>query len=182
MALSRDVPAETREGTVTVASPLLREQAVSDQRAEGGGHGHGAVGASLLPTPAPLSLAVSLSGDPGVHPESGAIPGTSPRLGCHRDSQDEDLVPQQLKAPNLLPRLLGLAGQPIACHLHVAVHPRRAAVHLGLHGHHWAGDRRGVRKPRGRPCPLPQPHTPRHCPLRVTRLTIESNCFWEGGQ
>lgn len=75
----------------------------------------------------------------GYSREHGASPGTIPTPGSHADLQDEDLVPQQLRAPDLLPRLLGLTGQPVARHLHVAVHPGWAAVRLGLHGHDWAG-------------------------------------------
>lgn len=46
--------------------------------------------------------------------------------------QDDDFIPEKLGAPDALPRLLGLAGEPIHCHLHVGVDSRLAVVHLGL--------------------------------------------------
>lgn len=51
-------------------------------------------------------------------------------LGC--DIQNDDFIPEQFRAPDALPRLLGLAGESIHCHLHVGVDSGLAVVHLGL--------------------------------------------------
>lgn len=51
--------------------------------------------------------------------------------------QNDDLIPEKLRAPDSLPGLLGLTGEPIHCHLHKWVNSRLAIMHLGLCWHHW---------------------------------------------
>lgn len=104
-------------------------------------------------------------------------PLPSPTAGV-TDSQGEDLVPQQLRDPHLLPCLLGLTGQPITSHLHIAVHPCWAALGLGLHRHNWAGTGRGSgpQDTLSPVCPLPCP-PPHPCQLGVPRLSR----VWERG-
>lgn len=46
--------------------------------------------------------------------------------------QNDDFVPEKLRAPDALPGLLGFAGEAIDCHLHIGVDSRLAVVHLGL--------------------------------------------------
>ena len=46
--------------------------------------------------------------------------------------QNDDLVPEKLGAPDSLPGLLGLTGEPIHCHFHKRVNSRLTTMHLGL--------------------------------------------------
>lgn len=46
--------------------------------------------------------------------------------------QNDDFIPEKLRAPDALPSLLGFAGEAIYCHLHIGVDSRLAVVHLGL--------------------------------------------------
>lgn len=169
-----------------MASHLLRAWGAGSakgQGAEEGGQGHGAM-RDPPPTalPAWLSLAVtSCKGQSSVTlecPQPVAQRGTwgQPHSRGHMDSQGEDLVPQQLRDPHLLPRLLGLAGQPVAGHLHVAVHPWWAALGLGLHRHDWAGTGTGSGS-HETPCPLPLSPTPS---LRARGATTHSRLLGEG--
>lgn len=53
--------------------------------------------------------------------------------------QNDDLVPEKLRAPNSLSSLLGLAGESIHSHFHKRVNSRLTTMHLGLCWHHWPG-------------------------------------------
>lgn len=46
--------------------------------------------------------------------------------------QNNDFIPEKLRAPDALPSLLGFAGEAIYCHLHIGVDSWLAVVHLGL--------------------------------------------------
>lgn len=46
--------------------------------------------------------------------------------------QNDDFIPEKLRAPDALPGLLGLAEESIHCHLHIGVDSGLAVVHLGL--------------------------------------------------
>lgn len=135
VALRRDVPegGDTKTGAMAAAPCEGQQEGAGEERATA--------------TPPPQGLALTQQPSPWTPKQPGAVgvpttpvPGSGgtpgPAAGAGRDLQDEDLVPEQLRAPHLLPRLLGLAGQPVPRHLHVAAQPRLPALGLGLHRHH----------------------------------------------
>lgn len=71
----------------------------------------------------------------GPRPGESATPAFSPPASCILKGtplQNDDFIPEKLRAPDALPSLLGLAGEAIHCHLHVGVDSGLAVVHLGL--------------------------------------------------
>lgn len=164
VALRRDVPG----GGTPQPGPWLRPHPTQRGAAPGPQTGQ-QEGATATPPPRGLALAQQPSPRMPKRPGAVGVPTTpvlgsrgtpGPVAGAGRDLQDEDLVPEQLRAPHLLPRLLGLAGQPVPRHLHVAAQPRLPALGLGLHRHHCTGMARGrVGTGQGAPptAPAPQP-------------------------
>ena len=77
-------------------------------------------------------------------PGSPTTPSSIPPGGLHSERrgfllQNDDLVPEKLRAPNSLPSLLRLTGESIHCHFHKRVNSRLTTMHLGLCWHHWTG-------------------------------------------
>lgn len=88
---------------------------------------------------------------PSEHPLSFPILLHSRRRGFLL--QNDDLIPEKLRAPNALCSLLGLAGESIHRHLHIGVNSRLTIMHLGLCGHHWERKKKSKMSPRAPRCP-----------------------------